>query len=317
MKRTTQLWGTIALATITSMAFFAFAQAVEQQDTTNNAVTETKVMDSGNTTKPRLVPKRRPLPPISATTATTARERLREQETKIEEQRETTRERLQEQKETAREKMMEQRDEHIANQKKDCIRDESGKTDCVETEGDDASTTARERLRERKEQAREKIKEQKEKHEEKRDARMEKRRQLRDARINAYTERMVHRFDVAIDRLSKIADRIDSRIEKFTERGADTTEAQNAIASAQTKITAAKQETDTIKTDIDEALSSDDPKGAFKEVRTIVSDAVTTIKDIHATLIEAVKSLQGIGNNMNDENKAESSTQEATSTSSE
>jgi hypothetical protein len=124
----------------------------------------------------------------------------------------------------------------------------------------------------------------------------EKRKEIiekRNERIKAYTERIVKRYNIALDRIEKLGNRIDSRIEKFEEKGIDVTEVRILKAIAEDQILIARENINNIKTAMEKALEAENPKEAFEIVRQMMSDAKSSIKDAHLSLVEMIKALKG------------------------
>ena len=114
--------------------------------------------------------------------------------------------------------------------------------------------------------------------------------EVRKARIRQYWENMHQRIDRVIERLSNIADRVESRIEKFEGDGADVTGARDKLEAARTALA----ETNIDDIDIDAILETDNPREAFKDARDEVKGVVAKIREAHALLIDSVVLLQGV-----------------------
>lgn len=152
----------------------------------------------------------------------------------------------------------------------------------------EAGQERREAVGERRQEAKENIQE---KRQEQRQRLVERRKQL----IRAFFERMVKRFEAALERAGKLADRIQSRIEKARANGRDVTNAQAALDRAKILWQDAKLALDAAKGKLEGALNADTPKQAFEEVRSLVRTAGDKIKDVHAALVDAITVLKGIG----------------------
>lgn len=141
-------------------------------------------------------------------------------------------------------------------------------------------SAALERLRETREQKRADVR--------------EKVDEIHRERIHAFAERMFDRLQAAINRLSQLADRIDSRIQKFNEAGVDTTDAENALADARADIEAAQTHLDeaaSVFTDIREGEI--DPRDIFTDVKTLIKETTGLIKNAHASLVNVIRTLKG------------------------
>lgn len=129
-----------------------------------------------------------------------------------------------------------------------------------------ASTTLKQRLEERREDRIEKIRENG-------DDRLSKLREDIEKRIEKHAEWMIQRFNAAVERLEKLSVRIESRIAKLKAEGKNVTEAEKLVASAKIEIGQAIDGIAKIEVAFETALSAENLRGAFNEVR-ILADAV-------------------------------------------
>lgn len=113
------------------------------------------------------------------------------------------------------------------------------------------------------------------------------------------SEQMFKRMEAAIERLTKLSDRVDSRIQKLKEQGVDTTKSEALIKTTRVKITeattaveAAKQEMEGAATLADTSASSTKPVDAGKKVRDQLEKARVAITAAHKSLVAAVESLK-------------------------
>lgn len=127
-------------------------------------------------------------------------------------------------------------------------------------------------------------------------ARMEEKRSEILKRVSL---QMFERMQAAIDRFTKLSDRIDSRIQKLKEQGVDTTKSEGLmkitrakIADASTALEVAKQKVDGAALVADSSASSTEPVDAGKPVRENLEKARTAIMDAHKALVDAVESLK-------------------------
>lgn len=131
--------------------------------------------------------------------------------------------------------------------------------------------------------------------------------------ITAYGERMEKRLYAALDRLSKLADRIDSRVAKLDPKKFDTTTATNKIAEARAQIEILKTEIAALSTSLEEVTVSDDPQSTFAATKTDIEAVKNKIKAVHTLLVEAVASLRAQVTQKNAEEMGDATTT-ATST---
>ena len=101
-------------------------------------------------------------------------------------------------------------------------------------------------------------------------------------------------MNAAVERLEKIADRVDSRIVKLEETidGLSLDESKALLLASREALISAASDVEAIFEAMRSALDSDTPKEAFTEVRTRFSDAKQSLKDAHRALVEAIKSLK-------------------------
>ena len=116
--------------------------------------------------------------------------------------------------------------------------------------------------------------------------------------LKRISQLMIGRMDAAIERLSKIADRIDSRILKLKEKGVDTTKPETLVGIARGKISDAKIAVGVAANAVasavvqaDASASSTKPIDAGKPVREALNKAREGVFAAHKALVEAVKSL--------------------------
>jgi hypothetical protein len=129
-----------------------------------------------------------------------------------------------------------------------------------------------------------------------REARLAQLSQKRLSLIKAYFERLVLRLESAIARLEKLIQRIESRlaIYKQQEPGIDTLEIENKIADAMSLLEDAKMDLEAASGNIDEVLTSDNPKEAFVEVRNIIKGIKTKLVEVHRILVHTIGDIKGL-----------------------
>jgi len=117
-------------------------------------------------------------------------------------------------------------------------------------------------------------------------------REQRQTRIAAYVEKMIARFNAAVERLEKLAVRIDSHLTNLETKKVNVTEARALLITANTKIQEAKNSIALIRPTADSALQSDDIKMAFESARQIIDNAKTALKSVHAALVDVINSIK-------------------------
>ncbi len=103
-------------------------------------------------------------------------------------------------------------------------------------------------------------------------------------------------LDAMIERLNKIADRIDARIEILSGRGVDTDASEASLAQAREALEEASDAVDALKDAVAEALESETPREALKETKPLAESTKTAIKEAHAALVETITSLPNAQN---------------------
>lgn len=169
-----------------------------------------------------------------------------------------------------------------------------------------------ENLQERKAERTERIEEQSQMMEERREERQERIVEVREnasatraqiqERVQTLKERsreriensvsmIADRMDRLVNRLEQIRERIGSRSEKVNERGGDTTDAENALATADTLIKTARAQIAELRTLTTEVLGSESPRDRFVEIREAAQGIKEAIRSIHSALRDAVVAL--------------------------
>ena len=112
-------------------------------------------------------------------------------------------------------------------------------------------------------------------------------------RIKSVFLKILRRYGAALARLDKIADRLASRIDKLKARGVDTSQAEEALVSAQNLGAAASSAIDDakLKVDaIDPELTS--VKNAVIGAKDAVKSAKQALKNYHKGLVEVTRLLK-------------------------
>ena len=119
--------------------------------------------------------------------------------------------------------------------------------------------------------------------------------------FSRFTATMIGRMNAAINRLKKIADRLDSRIAKEKARGVDTTKAEAniaiarvKIADAETAVSLAANIVSSTTASIDLSSTTTKPSDIGKPVREMLAKARESVFAAHKALVEAIESLTGV-----------------------
>jgi len=118
--------------------------------------------------------------------------------------------------------------------------------------------------------------------------------QQRTNKIRLYFNNMVRKIQVAINRESKLADRIESRLNKLGVAGKDVSVLKVQLADARTAIKDAQKYLDDAKSQMETVLKSDNMKQVFQDVKTLIKNAVGKVKLAHQKLVGIVNSMKGM-----------------------
>lgn len=110
-------------------------------------------------------------------------------------------------------------------------------------------------------------------------------------RIINLTQNVIDRLNAGIHRMENIAVRLESRITKMKTEGYNTAAAEAKLENAQSMLRVAKTVFSESRS-AQQAVSSDNPREAFKEIRAQVQGAQELLKQTHALLKETVALLR-------------------------
>lgn len=117
----------------------------------------------------------------------------------------------------------------------------------------------------------------------------------RAERIEQFFNQMVGKFEVALERLEKFADRIEARIAAAASEGKDVSKARSELEVARIKIKEAAAELESAKAKYAEAIKNPNVKAAFADVRKIIHGVADKVRAAHQALVRSVKELKGVG----------------------
>ncbi|MFY9463068.1 MAG: hypothetical protein WAP52_02700 [Candidatus Sungiibacteriota bacterium] len=116
----------------------------------------------------------------------------------------------------------------------------------------------------------------------------------RAGRIEKFFAEMTEKFESAIDRLEKVADRLDDRLNAFTAPAADMAILQDKLTAAHAKITEANAALLDAKIKYADAVKDADLKAAFRKVHDIVQSTAAKVKEAHRALVEVTAAIKGV-----------------------
>lgn len=130
-----------------------------------------------------------------------------------------------------------------------------------------------------------------------------------EERLKEFVGKVVGHLERAVERLTAIAEKIESRIEKFKEKGIETTGVEAKLVVARGMISLALTSIDAISL---VTVSSNDPRGSLETLRVAINEARSAIKAAHSALVDVVNSLKP-GQNKIDRESPENENENATS----
>ncbi|MCH7529557.1 hypothetical protein IIB50_00340 [Patescibacteria group bacterium] len=138
-----------------------------------------------------------------------------------------------------------------------------------------------------------------ESHLEQRELIAERKKGLARERAHAYTERIINRFIAAFDRLDRLAERMQSRIDTLTNQGLDLSDALNKLDDARVEIAASYTVVGEIEATIVGILESDNPGEQLVDIRSQIGIGKDVLKSAHQSLVDAIRIIKaagGVGN---------------------
>ncbi len=116
----------------------------------------------------------------------------------------------------------------------------------------------------------------------------------RAKRVEQLFNNMARKFESAIDRLNKTADRIDALLKKASDSGKDVFQQTNMLKTARDKIAAVETALNDAKAQFGAMSQSTDTKTAFNKVKELVRGVEQKVKEAHAALTDVIKSIKGL-----------------------
>lgn len=119
---------------------------------------------------------------------------------------------------------------------------------------------------------------------------------VKQERIKSFWEKLYKRLLAHVSRLEKLIERMEARLAKIksTNPTTNTTSIENQLGKAKDLLEDTKLKLEEANNQIDEVISSGDPKEAFKKVRAVVEEIREDLKEIHKILVHEIGSLKGL-----------------------
>ena len=124
-------------------------------------------------------------------------------------------------------------------------------------------------------------------------------------RINAYTEKIVNRFNAALERFVLLSDRAEARIKKIEDSGILLKNSKTLLQKTRDEISLAKIKVGEISLKIEEIIASENPKEMFKSSKDVFNATNESIKVVHKSLVELIKSIKNTVEKNGDTTKLE------------
>lgn len=119
----------------------------------------------------------------------------------------------------------------------------------------------------------------------------------RAKKIEAFFGGMVRKFEAAINRFRHLADRIDSRLDKFEDEGKDVSALRISLDNARNSIESAEDALDKAKEEFTTFVLSENPKENFEKVKAVVQNVASAVKNAHKALVDVINSIKGASDN--------------------
>jgi len=115
-------------------------------------------------------------------------------------------------------------------------------------------------------------------------------------RIMSFSNQMTLRIEATISRLETLVERIKTRVDKIKDssEASKITEINNSLDQAQKLIDKARLQLETLKSDLEKVLITDNLKDTFTEVRKSFNDTRDTLKEAHKILVSTIGDIKGL-----------------------
>lgn len=102
------------------------------------------------------------------------------------------------------------------------------------------------------------------------------------------------RIESAISRLYTLIERMEARLAIFAEEGENVLEIQEKIDSAKILLVSAENSLVVAKTELENTITSEDPKAGYLYVKDVVKDIKLTLVDAHSILVQVIGDMKGL-----------------------
>ena len=112
----------------------------------------------------------------------------------------------------------------------------------------------------------------------------------------SFSNQMTLRIEATISRLETLVERIKTRVEKIKDSSdaSKIAEINSSLDQAQKLIDKARLQLETLKSDLEKVLITDNLKDTFTEVRKSFNDTRDTLKEAHKILVSTIGNIKGL-----------------------
>lgn len=109
--------------------------------------------------------------------------------------------------------------------------------------------------------------------------------------VRTHVGSVVKRSENALNMFDNLVSRMESRIDKLKERGADTASVETSLSSSVSLVATAKANLGALQTLVASVKESSDPATVKTQIRTAIEKVTASIKAAHASLLATARSL--------------------------
>ncbi len=115
---------------------------------------------------------------------------------------------------------------------------------------------------------------------------------LAQTRITNLAANLSNRLDATVRRLDNVQNRLNTRLEKSTSAGLDTSAAAQSLATAAAELAAAKKTLSTIDIEVTSFVGSENPVAAWSRLESIYRSVIKNVLAAHTSLQTTLTALE-------------------------
>lgn len=165
--------------------------------------------------------------------------------------------------------------------------------------------TSKDKLDEARKKAEERREELKDKANAKREQVKKKVAETRREALKRLTSKTIERLTTAVERMEKLSGRLQEHINKFAQKGSDTSKAQIQLDEATAKLAEAKGAISALQGTQDDLVSSEDPKTYFAGLKDEIKNIKQMLVEAHRLLGSSMGEIKGLSSARGGENEQE------------